>query len=183
MLPAMQRRTARKNGLVNVGPMYRAAERVGLPFYVACALFQKESGGRNIYGHDKGGALSTNGRSVTVEGKTWPPNSDIPVTPANAGIFLMIIGTGALSNGMGPAQITYARDLPDGRTGGYFRQMLERGLLPWYAEDNMFFGLEILKRHYDASRSWVKAGTAYNGRVSYGEDLARLIKVWKERLS
>jgi len=183
MKKADQIKVAQGQGLSNVPQIWAAARKAGVPFPVACALFQKESGGRNIYGHDKGGALSTNGRSVTVQGKTYKPGSTIPVTPANAGIFLLIIGTGALSNGMGPSQITYARDLPDGRTGGYFRQMLEEGLLPWDAEDNMFFGLRILKGHYNANgHSWMKAGASYNGRDEYGRDLAAKIEDWTDRL-
>jgi hypothetical protein len=183
--PAQKVAIAEKFGLVNVRPMYRAARRVGIPFRVACALYEKESGGRNIYGHDEGGALSTNGRMVTVSGVTYGVGANIPVTPQNFGVFLLKIGAGAKSNGVGPSQITYAADLPDGRTGGYFRQMMDdENLDPADPEDNMVKGLSILWGHWMAQRkprSWVVAGRAYNGRLSYGVDLAAKIVKWRLR--
>jgi hypothetical protein len=175
---------AQKNGMTNVASIIKAAAATHVPLPVALALFEKETHGRNIYGHDVNGALSTHDGPVTLQGKTYPKGSNIPVTPSSAGIFLLMIGAGAHSNGMGPAQITYAGDLPDGRTGGYFRQMLERGLRPWVVLDNMTFGLERLRAAYDShGRSWQAAGTAYNGKASYGKDLAKKITTWSRRLA
>lgn len=127
--------------LENAAELAIAVRRAGVSYALGCAVIEGESGGANIYGHDVGGALSTKGRSVTVCGKTYPPESSIPVTPENAGIFLIMIGAGAKSNGMGPAQLTYAGELPDGRSGGEFRLALEEGYLPWVPVDNMAYCL------------------------------------------
>jgi hypothetical protein len=174
---------AEAEGLTNVGQMWEAAVESGVPFPVACALFEKESGGANVYGHDVGGALSTRDRAVEVCGRTYPEDSTIPVSAANAGVFLLKIGAGARSNGMGPAQITWAGDLADGRSGGFFRDMLDnRGLIPWHVLDNMVYGLGLLHL-YKAGRgtTWEDAGTRYNGHREYGEDLAEKIREWRAR--
>jgi hypothetical protein len=120
---------------VNVQSMFDATKKVRLedklsmPLPAVLAKFDKESKGKNIYGHDIGGIFSTRDNAVELQGKVWPKGSNIPVTPSNAGIFLIKMATGAKSNGMGPSQITFASDLVDGRTGGYFRMMLEEFLL------------------------------------------------------
>lgn len=157
-------------GLHNVGIIAEACRRVGIPFYVACALFQKESGGLNVYGHDSGGALA------------GYPN---PVTKSNFEVFWWLVVTnGQTSNGVGPSQITYAgsRNRAGRRDGGFFQQMLDEGLKPWRVEDNMVFGLRLLKGYHDKTKSWVKAGTSYNGAEEYGQDLSRKVAEWKKRL-
>jgi hypothetical protein len=116
--------------------------------------------GKNVYGHDVGGALS--GFPGTVNRGNWE-------------VFRwMVITQGLPSNGVGPAQIT-ARSL--------LLDMEKRGLRPWVVEDNMRYGLELLWGYYQARRqSWVKAGTAYNGAVSYGQDLSKKVSAWRRRL-
>lgn len=172
--------------LDNADVAYRAARRAGLGYATALALIEKESGGRNIYGHDAGGALSTSAGSVTVCGRTYPRGSDIEVTPANAAVFLMKVAAGERSNGMGPCQITYAGRLPDGRVGGYFRQMIEGNLLPWEPFDNMTFGFGLLKANYNRHGTWAMAGAVYNGggtpnasALAYGRDLADRRHQWR----
>lgn len=176
--PARRRFATVERGLRNVNAIADACVKTGLSFHLGCALAEKESHGRNIYGHDLGGALSTGRGPVTVAGHTYDRGEDIPVTPANAGIFLLMIGAGHRSNGMGPGQITYANDLPDGRTGGFFRQMLDAGLLPWDPTDNLTFAFRKLKNLLDAGYDAAEAGTIYNagnlthGVNQYGHDLA-----------
>lgn len=161
---------ATEHGIHNAATAAIACRDAGLPFYVACALLEKESGGRNVYGHDKGGVLS--GYLGRV----------------NRSNFLAfhheVVKRGNTSNGVGPCQITYAgpRRADGTRDGGYFRQMFERDLLPWEPLDNMFFGFGILAGHYAKSRSWVTAGCLYNGSLDYGIDLGRKITVWRERM-
>jgi len=159
---------AKKAGIQNAELAARACRKAGLPFWVACALLEKESHGRNVFGHDQGGA-------------GWPGQ---PVTKERFQQFYREVLNGATSNGVGPCQITWAGSLIQGkRDGGYFREMLEMGLDPWDPEENMVFGFALLRKHYNAlDDSWRAAGTAYNGRASYGADFLAKAKEWKARL-
>lgn len=143
-----------------------ACRKVGLPYFAACALLEQESGGRNVYGHDKGGVFDGLGQ--------------IEVTDVNFMLFLTKVFAGQTSNGVGPCQITYR---------GYFPQMLERGLNPATPLDNMTFGFELLAANYGRLGSWEKAGAAYNGgprpnaaALAYGRSLAAKVAAWKTRL-
>jgi hypothetical protein len=143
-----------------------ACREANLPFYVACALLEKESGGRNIYGHDAGGALS---------GFPGEVNKD------NYAVFKwLVFERGMSSNGVGPAQITYK---------GYFTDMEKRGLKPYDAHDSMLYGFELLKANYDRAGTWTAAGAVYNGgprpnytALAYGRDFAVKVAAWKKRL-
>lgn len=149
------------NGLTNPGAAYDAALAVGLPLAPACALLAKESGGRNVYGHDQGGTFA--GFPGAVNEGNWE-------------VFWWLVDTqGAASNGVGPCQLTYP---------GFFRQMIAAGLRPWVARDNMRFGFGLLKGYYDTAAAsgdktpWVTAGTRYNGAAAYGVDLAARVTAW-----
>ncbi len=167
MTTSAQIEAATGYGLVNVTTLAEAADLVGIPFPAACALMEKESGGRNIYGHDQGGA--------------GPAGQ--PVTRTNFEAFLAKVLAGATSNGVGPSQITYAGPLVNGRRdGGFFRIMAEQGLRPWVVADNMRFGLDLLWGYYQSSFSWVTAGERYNGARSYGDALAVKVQEWERRL-
>jgi hypothetical protein len=158
MLTAEQKRQiAADSGLVNVQAIWDSSAKAGLPFYIACALMEKESHGRNVYGNDSGGALAGYPREVTR---------------SNWLVFRwLVFSEGMPSNGVGPAQITFR---------GYFPQMEEEGLRPWNVGDNMFFGFRLLKGHLAiADGDLVKAGTAYNGSRAYGEALATKAAAWK----
>lgn len=160
---------ARDFGLENVGPLARACRLERVPFWLACALMEKESGGRNVYGHDPGGVFSRDEHDR--------------VDARNFMQFLTRVMNGETSNGVGPAQITYAGAARGGhRDGGYFREMAAEGLLPWEPEDNMRKGLRIIGAHKKARGSWAAAGTAYNGRASYGADLVKKANEWRARL-
>lgn len=181
-------RIATTHGIYHAAAIADASILVGVSYHLALALIEGESEGRNIYGPDAGGALSTRTGPVTVAGLTYAKGARVPVTPATAGVFLLMIGAGHTSNGVGPAQITYAGDLPDGRSGGYFRQMLERGLLPWDPTDNCQFGLELLKGNLDRWGDVASAGAHYNGgthpttsAVAYGHALAVRDATWLQR--
>lgn len=159
-------RTATKYGIANAGAAAVACRRAGIPFFVACALLEKESGGRNIYGHDRGGAFSGAG--------------DTQVTDINFMRFLTLVFGGQTSNGVGPCQITYK---------GYFPIMLDRGLNPADPLDNMTFGFELLAANYRTAGTWELAGARYNGggnpnasARAYGADLQHRITQWKNRL-
>ncbi|MBE0975657.1 hypothetical protein IH776_31250, partial [Escherichia coli] len=73
----------------------------------------------------------------------------------------------------------------------YFAQAAERGFRLWEPEDNLAFGLEILRGHLrgDLSAEGIaRAGTLYNagtlthGVTAYGRRLAAAPRVWADRL-
>lgn len=148
-------------GLVNVEQIWIQAARVELPFYIACAIMEKESGGRNVYGHDEGGALSG-----------FPEG----VNRSNFAVFRwLVFDRGQQSNGVGPAQITFK---------GHFSVMEAEGLKPWNVADNLFYGFRLFKNYLvDADGSIAIAGKWYNGSSEYGIDLANKAAAWKKRLS
>ncbi len=160
--PVTQRRIdiAKKFGLSNVDTIARACRDAGVPFYVACALFEKESGGRNVYGNDKGGALSGFPGAVNY---------------GSYAVFKwLVFEKGQTSNGVGPAQITYK---------GFFTDMEKQKLKPYVVYDNMLYGLKLLNSHYLAGgKSWRVAGAKYNGADTYGADLDKKIREWGKRL-
>jgi hypothetical protein len=154
-----KRAIARDNGLWNVQPLWDAAIEADVPFHVACALIEKESHGRHVWGNDEGGMLA--GFPEAVNERTF------------RAFWWMVEEKGHQSNGVGPCQIT---------SRGLLRQMLTENLAPWVPFDNMLFGLRLLRKyHREQLGSWAAAGTRYNGSVAYGADLADKIKVWKER--
>lgn len=155
------------NRLANTSAAATACREAGLPFYVACALLEKESGGMNAWGNDKGGVFAE-----------LP--SSIPVTRDGYRIFrYKVFDLGELSNGVGPCQIT---------SRGLLRQMESDNLKPWVPVDNMRFGFKLLAGYYTRTKAWTKAGTLYNegnlnsGVTDYGRDLSRRVASWKKLL-
>lgn len=150
---------AERFGLKNVDAAAETCRQADLPFWAACALLEKESGGRNIYGHDIGGALSG-----------FPGE----VNRGNFEVFhWLVFDQGRTSNGVGPCQITWR---------AFFREMEDRGLKPWVVRDNMLFGFELLMKLYEQHGSWQAAGGAYNGADDYGQDFVKKCNEWRERL-
>jgi hypothetical protein len=150
-------------GLHNVDIAAQVANETGNKFYHLCALLEKESMGRNVYGHDSGGALS--GFPGTV-------NKD------NFDVFKWLVFTkGQTSNGVGPMQLTWK---------GFFTYMLEHGKKPWDPYDNITHGANLWlgyyrdyrDRGYNRDESIKKAGAAYNGSTAYGERLLVLMDKW-----
>lgn len=144
-------------GLKNVEDAASACRVAGIPFWAACALLDKESGGRNVYGHDRGGALSG-----------FPDEVD----RSNYRVFRWLVENGQTSNGVGPCQITWP---------GHFSAMSVKGLRPWVPLDNMIYGFTLLREHYDKHGTWREAGTAYNGAESYGLDFVAKCNEWRDR--
>lgn len=150
---------ATQHGIANAEVAAEVCREVGLPFFVACALLEQESMGRNVYGHDAGGAMSG-----------FPD----PVNFGNWRVFRwLVIDKGQTSNGVGPCQLTYK---------GFFLDMEKQGLKPWRVRDNMLYGFRLLKGYHDKNGNWILSGQAYNGSRAYGEDLNVKIKEWKRRL-
>lgn len=163
---------AKAEGLVNVEEAAIACRKANLPFWAACALLEKESGGRKVWG----GADASPYAELN--------KLDIPITEASFWAFYVGVLAGHTPTGVNATQITYAGALKNGRRdGGYFRIMLERGLKPWSVHDAMFFGFELLWNHYlKHGHSWRNAGRIYNGAESYGVDLLDKCEWWKDYL-
>ena len=174
-------------GLVNADLIVQAATATGVPLAIAAAMIQKESGGKNVYGHDGSaetgpGVFSTKYGPVFIGGTTYAQGSDIPVTQGNFAEFLRRMTAGAKSNGVGPAQITYA---------GYFKQAPDYPF--WDALANIRFGLTILADYLDddfSDSSISSAGAHYNGgtnpgakALAYGADLITKTTAWRAKLA
>ena len=174
-------------GLVNADLIVQAATATGIPLAIAAAMVQKESGGKNVYGHDGStetgpGVFSTKYGPVVINGVTYAQGSDIPVTQGNFAEFLRRVTAGEKSNGVGPAQITYA---------GYFKQAPDYPF--WDPLANIRFGLTILADYLDddfSDASISSAGAHYNGgtnpgskALAYGADLLAQTKIWRARLA
>ena len=174
-------------GLVNADLIVQAATATGVPLAIAAALIQKETGGRNVCGHDGSaetgpGVFSTKYGPVTIGDTTYAQGSDIPVTQANFAEFLRRVTAGEKNNGVGPAQITYS---------GYFKQAPDYPF--WDALANIRFGLTILADYLDddfSDASISSAAAHYNGgtnpgprALAYGADLLTKTKIWRARLA
>lgn len=169
-------------GLTNADLIVQAASATGVPLAIAAAMIQKETGGKNIYGHDAGGVYSTLTGPVVVGGIVYEKGADIPVTSLNFVEFLRRVTAGEKSNGVGPAQLTYA---------GYFKQYPTYEF--WDALANIRFGLTVLADYLDddfSDASISSAGAHYNGgtnpngtALAYGADLLAQTKIWRARLA
>lgn len=148
-------------GVKNADSLIKAAELEYVPLYIATAVLMKETGGANIYGHDKGGAM-------------WGAGE---VTEENFKEFLRLIGSGQTSNGVGPMQITWK---------GFFPDADLRGLKLWIPLDNMRYGLSLISGYLGGSESdeaIIRAGTRYNGAAAYGASLLTIARQWQQILT
>ena len=158
----------RQIGFINVELMADATNRVAGRFYLTIAMFGKESKGRNVYGSDRGGALSGYPREVTRDNYLV--------------LEWMVLEKGHTPNGVGPAQITH----PD-----LLRDMKNESLWAWVPKDNIFFGTRRLTAFYRNARDvqnkdvWESvwyAGKRYNGADEYADELVADAKKWREIL-
>ena len=148
-------------GVANATAIVAASNATGLPLGVAVGMIVKETNGRNVYGHDAGGACCGWGE----------------VTEDNfRSSFLPVVLAGGTSNGVGPTQITYP---------GYFRQNPD---YPWWDPyRNCLFGFDLLKGHCAGDYSYTglaRAGSIYNSGTAtgsystYGTSFADLATEW-----
>ena len=168
----------------------QVAEEYKIPLALLCAVIEKESNGRHIYGHDTDGVYSTRGRTVVVDGLSYGVGANVPVTPRNFAEFERRVLAGEKSNGVGIMQITYAGPVrADGtRDGGYLRVAREKGLDLSKELDNIRMGADIIRGHLQkaggvpSKDAVVYVGTKYNGRSTYGEDLWVKYNKWVAEL-
>lgn len=143
-------------GIQNAQAVVDAATATGVPLAIAVAFVQHETGGKNIYGHDPGGAMSAPG--------------DNPVTQANYAQFLELVRAGHTSNGVGPLQLTY----PD-----YFKPVTAEVAALWQPLPNLVFGLKVIRdylggNYTDANLN--RAAQFYNsGRADGAPDYGKAI--------
>jgi len=156
---------AKQQGLRNVDTAARVCNETKTPFFILCALLEKESGGRNVYGHDQGGALS---------------GFERPVNQGNWEVFRwLVFDKGKTSNGVGPMQLTFK---------GFFTDMEKEDLKPWDVHDNMTYGARVFMGHYRAAKdaghgtreSIKRAGVQYNGATAYGDSLLKIAIKWAD---
>ena len=168
----------------------QVAEEYKIPLALLCAVIEKESNGRHIYGHDTDGVYSTRGRTVVVDGLSYGVGANVPVTPRNFAEFERRVLAGEKSNGVGIMQITYAGPVrADGtRDGGYLRVAREKGLDLSKELDNIRMGADIIRGHLQkaggvpSKDAVIYVGTKYNGRSTYGEDLWVKYNKWVAEL-
>lgn len=156
---------------------WRIAQKIGLPFYILCAVLEKEGwniggkvGGHNIYGHDVGGVFSLPGGGIKY------------VTKENyAEFYRRVVVNGERSNGVGPMQLTFR---------GFFPDLKAQGLQGHIAEDTMLYGARLFLSYFRNARSQGAsereairvAGVRYNGAMAYGDRLLVIADKWKERV-
>lgn len=163
----------------NADAIERAIVATGVNPALACAIVEKETGGRHVYGNDAGGVFST------------PGAPDIAVTAENYAEYLRRVLAGETANGVGIMQITWAGSKrADGtRDGGFHRQAKEQGLDLSDPYDNTVFGLRLVRDYLKAAggvptEAAIKAvGTRYNGATSYGDSLWAIYQKWATRLA
>lgn len=160
-------RVLSSHGLSNVDVIVQAAGQADVPIWIAAALIEKESGGRNVYGNDRGGVYWTGDRAR--------PDPNI-VTPQNYARFEERVLAGETSNGVGPAQITWP---------GFIRDAKDRGIRLWDPLDNIRYGLTLIAGYLGGlttAEAVEAAGLRYNGAPEYGADLATRAQQWRARI-
>ncbi len=160
-------------GMVNLDHLVSACNATGFPWFLALAILEKESMGRNVYGHDVGGALAGF-------------NSD--VTESNYEVFRWLVDVKKMkSNGVGPMQLTYTGFLVGPVS------IASKGLKPWLAADTIMYAVrDVLLPQFVVSRrtladqqAFTATARAYNtgsttaaGTDPYAVDALAKAKVW-----
>jgi hypothetical protein len=142
----------------------REARRVSLPIALACAVLEKETGFRNVFGHD----------AVRNPVKS-PPGGLLAVSHDNYRQYLHHRNRGLGNQGVGPMQLTSPglQDRAD-QLGGC-----------WQPGPNIRVGLEFLAGNI--RRLGLRPGVvAYNGSgpaaQRYGDAVLARARVWEKRL-
>ena len=147
---------ARENGIMHPALVFEIAERVGIPFWAACAfLVQETGGGRNVWGHDD----------------TWMIG--YPVMSAEVYAVYKTHRDRFGNQGVGPMQLTSAgfQDEAD-RAGGC-----------WEPEANMLVAFKFLASLRQSGLSWHDVAKRYNGSDSYAEQMDERFTTWRELLN
>lgn len=175
---ATQIESAIKAGLVSEAVHFLAESCTdyGLPFWMGCTILNKETSGKNIYGHDSGGTFSFSGINQEV-------------TESNFEVFWRIVSAGGKSNGVGPMQLTWKGFFTNTSKTG----MLDIGLRPWDIHDNIRYAVKsILAPAWKKQTAIMPAlslskvvwnvGKQYNGKDSYADDAVSKARLWIGRV-
>lgn len=145
---------AQPGKMTNVEMLSTVCNNWGFPFFMALAIMEKESRGRNVYGADKGGVLSG------FKGD---------VNKGNYEAFLWLLSQpGSVSNGVGPFQLTYR---------GYHTDAVTKELQVWMPYDNMTYAIRhillptfIKQRVIKSDRAaFAETARSYNAGATGGE--------------
>lgn len=145
----------------------REAKRHRLPISLVCAVIEKESSFRNVYGRDRGS------RPNPVRS---PDKGVLEVTQANYKAYLKHRNAGKDPNGVGPMQLTFPpfQDRAD-NLGGC-----------WKVGPNIRVGCEVLADNIKRLGSTREGVRAYNGSGDkarkYAASVLAMQAVWHERL-
>lgn len=165
----------------NVQWIADACSRTKCRFYIAIAMFDKESDGHNIYGGDAGGALR--GYKGPVDAGSyrvfrWMIDEGVPIRQSGGSHKIVKFGP----NGVGPGQVTH----PD-----LVAEMKARDLDIRNVEDNIYFCTERIYKFYRYARDVQKksvddalwyAGKRYNGGDAYATDFVKVARSWLEKV-
>ncbi len=174
--------TAARNGAWYIRDIITACEKHNLPIAAGMALIQKETGFRNVWGHD---------RAVGQRAQLGFKYSGIADSLAGEKVkkkdYLNYKRNRSVSGaqGVGPAQLTF---------GGFQDQADKLGGC-WKPAANIMVGVGVLAGNYhknmragmDRSRALQLAAQAYNGSgpaaEKYGRDYMVLYDVWRKRFN
>jgi hypothetical protein len=160
---------AQAKGLINATALAKACDEYKFPFYLACVICDKETDGRNIYGHDVGGIF------------TGPSNVNVTVTEDNYQEFLRRLAAGERSNGVGCFQLTFR---------GYHigsQSLTALGYKAWIPADNIRYAIGRilapslkagLARGLTIEQAFWATAKAYNGNTSYADDAIVRARTW-----
>lgn len=174
MITVKQIRAARSNGILRPVLTARAATVAGIPYYVACAFLEQESGGgANVYGHD----VDVVGypRPFWGHGEVTEENYEAYKRERDLGIREdRFSELGRRSQGVGPMQLTFYgfQDEADAAGGC------------WDPYTNMLVAFRLIRRYYlqaggaETTRWWTVA-RRYNGKESYADQMASRFRKWK----
>lgn len=147
-----------------------AATVAGLPYFVACAVVMKETGGgRNVYGHDRDAA-------GVPRPMCRPTGVLLDVTPENYAVY---VGerdafkddprVGRRAQGVGPVQLTFwaFQDRAD-QAGGCH--------VPYW---NLLTGFRILAEYRAKGRTWHGVMRVWNGKEAYAAAMDVTLAQWR----
>lgn len=149
-----------------------AAAHVGFTLAACCAMVEKESGGRMVWGADPWNA------AAYPRGLALPASlSETPVTEANYAAYRDRRNAGLQPQGCGITQLTSpSLQIQAERAGGCW--------VPFY---NCVVGFHFLRGLFVAHQSPLAGFTAYNGSgpaaAAYAAQAVALMKGWQARIN
>lgn len=150
---------ARRHGAKHARTIADEASRAGIPYAVAFALCEQESGFRNVFGHDQGGMYQ-----------------GLPVTKDRVQEMLRRVHNGAVSNGVGYTQLTWVGFIAEAeKLGGAHKIRYQCRV-----------GFGIIATSRKSGRSWFESFKSYNGTgalaINYAHTMEARVAKWEKFL-